>query len=181
MFCGCIRLTTLPSGLLPATTMKYYCYQSMFIGCRGLTTVPSDLLPAKTLAEYCYQSMFSDCKSLTKAPDLPATIAKNNCYANMFYGCSSLTTAYMRLTDFSNSTSSCYSMFENCSKLSNVSIAIKSFTDMNNQKNTNLSYWLNGVASSGIMNVPNTYAWTTDSITHSVNGIPSGWVVNPVL
>ena len=181
MFSGCTSLTTLPSGLLPATTMKDSCYQSMFVACRRLTTVPSDLLPATTIASSCYQSMFYGCTSLIKAPDLPATIAKNNCYANMFSGCTSLTTAYMRLTDFSNSTSSCYSMFEKCSKLSNVSIAIKSFTDMNNQKNTNLSYWLNGVASSGIMNVPNTYAWTTESITHSVNGIPSGWVVNPVL
>ena len=181
MFCGCIRLTTLPSGLLPATTMKDYCYSSMFIGCTGLTTVPSDLLPATTLANSCYSSMFSGCTSLTKAPDLPATIAKNNCYAHMFTNCSSLTTAYMRLTDFNNATSACYGMFDECSKLSNVSVAFKSFTDMNNQKNTNLSSWLKGVASSGIMNVPNTYAWTTESITHSVNGIPSGWVVNPVL
>ena len=99
----------------------------------------------------------------------------------MFTNCSSLTTAFMRLTDFSNSTSSCYSMFDQCGKLSNVSIAIKSFNDMNNQKNTNLSYWLNGVASKGIMNVPNTYAWITETISYSVNGIPSGWIVNPVL
>ena len=87
----------------------------------------------------------------------------------------------MNLTDFSNSTSSCYSMFRQCSKLSNITIAFKSFTDMNNQNNTNLIEWVYGVASSGIMNVPNTYAWTTETISYSVNGIPSGWVVNPVL
>lgn len=181
MFSGCIRLTTLPSGLLPATTMKDSCYLNMFIGCTGLTTVPSNLLPATTLAAKCYQSMFYYCTKLTKAPDLPATIAKNSCYSLMFNDCSSLTTAYMRLTDFSNSASSCYSMFAGCKKLSNVSIAFKSFTDMNNLKNSNLSYWLKGVASNGIMNVPNTYAWTTESISYSVNGIPSGWAVNPVL
>lgn len=72
-------------------------------------------------------------------------------------------------------------MFNGCSKLSNVSVGFTSFSYMNNHKNNNLSNWLNGVASSGIMNVPNTYAWTTETITHSVNGIPSGWVVNPVL
>ena len=177
MFSGCTSLTTVPD--LPATTLAANCYSNMFYNCTSLTTVPD--LPATTLAEYCYNYMFSGCTSLTTVPDLPATIANPYCYYSMFSGCISLTTAYMKLTDFSNSTLSCYKMFYSCIKLSNITIAFRSFTDMNNQKNTNLRGWVTYVASSGIMNVPNTYAWTTENISYSVDGIPSGWVVNPVL
>ena len=178
MFCGCTSLIN-KSIVLSATSVSKSSYESMFYGCTSLKNAPD--LPATTLADYCYSYMFDGCTSLKNAPDLPATIAKNYCYYRMFYNCSSLTTAYMKLTDFSNSTLSCYGMFHNCLKLSNITIAFSSFTDMNNQKSTNLRGWVQYVASSGIMNVPNTYAWKTENISYSVDGIPSGWVVNPVL
>ena len=91
MFSGCTSLTTIPSNLLPATTLEYLCYQNMFSGCTSLTTVPE--LPATTLASSCYGSMFSGCTSLVETPEgwyLPAqTTASDSCSA-MFSGCSKL-------------------------------------------------------------------------------------------
>lgn len=181
MFRDCTSLVAVPK--LPATKLMASCYGSMFSNCTSLTTLPSDLLPAGIIYEGSYSSMFYNCSSLTTVPKLPATIMNGNMgYYVMFYNCSSITSATLSLTQFGkNVTSGCKSMFGNCTKLSNVSIGFKSFTYMNDQKNTNLSSWLKGVASSGIMNVPNTYVWNTETFIYSVDGIPSGWVVNPVL
>ena len=181
MFRNCTSLVTVPK--LPATKLMKSCYGSMFSNCTSLTTLPSDLLPAGIIYEGSYSSMFYNCSSLTTVPKLPAIVMNGNMgYYTMFFNCSSITSATLSLTQFGKGvTSGCKSMFGNCTKLSNVSIAFKSFTDMNNQKNTNLSNWLKGVASSGIMKVPNTYAWNTESFIYSVDGIPSGWTVNPVL
>ena len=91
MFDGCTSLTTIPSNLLPATTLADSCYRSMFDGCTSLTTIPN--LPATTLARYCYDHMFDGCTSLVETPEgwyLPAqTTASDSCY-NMFRGCSKL-------------------------------------------------------------------------------------------
>ncbi len=74
--------------VLPATTLKDYCYNAMFYNCTSLTRAPE--LPATTLAEGCYQVMFYGCTSLTTAPVLPATTLKDYCYSGMFVDCSSL-------------------------------------------------------------------------------------------
>jgi hypothetical protein len=58
MFCDCHSLTSIPAGLLPATTLAEYCYSYMFSNCSSLTTIPEGLLPATTLAEGCYEKMF---------------------------------------------------------------------------------------------------------------------------
>ena len=42
------------------------------------------VLPATTLRESCYESMFQNCTKLVSAPDLLATNGVNNCYKNMF-------------------------------------------------------------------------------------------------
>jgi hypothetical protein len=39
MFGACTSLTTIPEGLLPATTLVTDCYHSMFYGCTSLTSV----------------------------------------------------------------------------------------------------------------------------------------------
>ena len=78
MFGGCTSLITVPSNLLPATTLESYCYSHMFEGCLNLTMSPN--LSATTLADYCYGYMFSDCISLTTAPSLPAETLANYCY-----------------------------------------------------------------------------------------------------
>lgn len=50
------------------------------------------VLPATTLKDYCYAGLFFDCTNITKAPELPATELKSNCYNSMFVGCISLGT-----------------------------------------------------------------------------------------
>ena len=185
MFANCTSLSKFPNtNDLVNFKLSNSCFNNMFNGCTSITTLPKSFLSnVNALKESCYKEMFYGCTSLKVAPELSAeTINVNNAYKGMFTNCTSLTTAKLSLNEFGSSANHvCQDMFNGCSKLSNVSVGFTSFSYMNNHKNNNLSNWLNGVASSGIMNVPNTYAWTTESITHSVNGIPSGWVVNPVL
>ena len=50
------------------------------------------VMPATTLRQSCYESMFQGCTNLVTAPLLPATAGVTDCYKNMFNGCSSLTT-----------------------------------------------------------------------------------------
>ena len=101
MFMGNASLTTVPSNMLPATTLVAGCYYSMFYNCTSLTTAPE--LPATTLANNCYYSMFSNCTSLTTAPELHATTLAQYCYMNMFFGCSSLNSITCLATDISAS------------------------------------------------------------------------------
>ena len=167
MFYGCTGLTSAPE--LPATTLANYCYHYMFSGCTGLTSAPE--LSASTLADYCYQGMFSGCTGLTSAPELPATTLANYCYGNMFYGCTGLTSApelsASTLTDY------CYiSMFYGCENLNKV-ICLATNIDATNCTNS----WLNGVATTGtFIKAAGVSDWGS-----GVSGIPSGWtVVNSV-
>ena len=105
------NLTDASGLLLPATTLKKGCYQSMFNGCKALTTAPA--LPATTLADGCYRFMFSGCKALTTAPALPATTLANNCYKDMFSYCIALTTAYVKAA-YTTTGDACSSMFYGC-------------------------------------------------------------------
>jgi hypothetical protein len=45
------------------------------------------ILPATTLKNYCYRAMFSWCTTLEKAPFLPATTLAQGCYWYMFEQC----------------------------------------------------------------------------------------------
>lgn len=74
--------------LLPATTLRNDCYESMFSGCRNLTVAPA--LPATNLADYCYANMFQNCGKLEHGPLLPATRLTSYCYDGMFSYCGSL-------------------------------------------------------------------------------------------
>lgn len=112
MFKGCTNLTTAPA--LPATEMAELCYLHMFDGCISLTMAPE--LPATTLASQCYSNMFQGCTSLETAPALPATTLAGSCYNNMFNGCSNLQTAPQLLA--TTLASGCYeAMFYNCTSL----------------------------------------------------------------
>ena len=85
--------------VLPATSLKSHCYESMFQGCTNLTSAPA--LPATELEMNCYQSMFQGCTNLTSAPVLPATTpaADMLCYNYMFKGCSRLSSITCLATD----------------------------------------------------------------------------------
>lgn len=71
----------------------------MFYGCTGLTSLPSGLLPATILAPNCYSNMFYGCTKITTAPDLLVYKLVATCYSYMFYGCSKLNRVKMMATD----------------------------------------------------------------------------------
>lgn len=75
--------------LLPAITLRTYCYASMFARCSNLEKAPKTL-PSTSLTAKCYSDMFQNCTSLTAAPYLPATTLYSGCYDAMFWQCSKL-------------------------------------------------------------------------------------------
>ena len=168
MFQNCTSLTKAP--YLPATTLAESCYYSMFSGCTSLTKAPD--LPATTLAERCYYSMFYNCKSLTKAPELTATTLAEYCYYSMFEN-SSVEEADIMATKFLPNTASY--MFENCTSLKSVKVRLTEWTNpTSSSTNTNGSYrWLIGVSSTGTFYCPP----ELDISFRSGNTIPPGWDV----
>ena len=100
MFRGCRALVS-PPRILPATTLKLACYESMFAGCSALTSVPE--LPATSLVSNCYLYMFGGCSSLTAGPKLPAKTLVSGCYQRMFQGCTSLASVEVEFTSWSPS------------------------------------------------------------------------------
>ena len=73
--------------ILPALTLREYCYRAMFSWCTFLEEAPQ--LPATTLTKGCYWYMFERC-AITTAPDLLAEHLVAECYGSMFVYCSSL-------------------------------------------------------------------------------------------
>lgn len=88
MFYSCKKLVSVPQ--IQTSQVEAYCFLEMFTTCESLVTVPTDMLPATTLALGCYWSMFKYCSGLTNAPALPATTLANYCYSRMFQGCTLL-------------------------------------------------------------------------------------------
>ena len=89
-FCSLFKKSLVISAenlVLPATTLKNYCYRALFSWCETLEKAPA--LPATTLAQGCYWYMFEKC-AITTAPELNATTLVNECYGHMFEECSSL-------------------------------------------------------------------------------------------
>ena len=90
IFCSLFKKAPVISAehlVLPALTLKNYCYRALFSCCETLTKAPE--LPATTLATGCYWYMFEKC-GITEAPVLNATTLVNECYGHMFEGCASL-------------------------------------------------------------------------------------------
>lgn len=75
--------------VLPATTLKNYCYRALFSWCTTLSKAPA--LPATTLAQGCYWYMFEQC-AITESPVLNAETLVQECYGHMFEGCALLNT-----------------------------------------------------------------------------------------
>ena len=87
IFCSLFKKAPVISAehlILPATTLKEYCYRALFSYCTTLTKAPE--LPATTLAKGCYWYMFEQC-AITEAPVLKATTLVSECYGHMFEGC----------------------------------------------------------------------------------------------
>ena len=105
LFSGCTGITSISSGLLPATKLSGMCYESMFRDCTSLSNVPNDLLPSLEVESGSYRSMFQRCTSLTRAPELNARYASYSAYDSMFWGCTSLSYIYCKLTTLGTSPS----------------------------------------------------------------------------
>lgn len=74
-------LTTIPGT---------YDFYRLFMSNENLIDASELIMPATTLKDYCYFAMFSGCTNLIKAPVLPASSLSQHCYNQMFYGCTSL-------------------------------------------------------------------------------------------
>lgn len=111
MFQGCSKLTAVADGS-QISGLGASCCVSMFRFCVKLASVPSDLLPATTLAGNCYQNMFNGCVKLEKAPKLPAPTANLTtcCYDNMFSNCTILNEAWVK-ANYENDAYKCDHMF----------------------------------------------------------------------
>ena len=105
LFSRCTGITSILSGLLPATKLSGGCYESMFRDCTSLSNVPNDLLPSLEVEASSYRSMFQRCTSLTRAPELNARYASYSAYDSMFWGCTSLSYIYCKLTTLGTSPS----------------------------------------------------------------------------
>jgi hypothetical protein len=68
----------------------YFDLTELFMNNTKLTDASGLLLPATTLRGYCYISMFQGCSNLEAGPVLPAPTLVNSCYNYMFNGCSKL-------------------------------------------------------------------------------------------
>ena len=77
LFSRCSRIVDASSLVLPATTLRGHCYDSMFYDCTSLTTAP--VLPATTLAESCYEYMFRNCTKLNYIKMLATDISASDC------------------------------------------------------------------------------------------------------
>lgn len=89
-FCSLFKKALVISAenlILPATTLKDYCYRALFSWCTTLEKAP--VLPATTLAKGCYWYMFEKC-AITTAPELLSATLVQECYGNMFNACSNL-------------------------------------------------------------------------------------------
>lgn len=82
-----LKVVSAENLILPALTLRDYCYRAMFSWCTYLVEAPQ--LPATTLAKGVYWYMFEQC-AITTAPDLPAETLVAECYGNMFTSCSNL-------------------------------------------------------------------------------------------
>lgn len=100
--------------ILPATTLKSYCYYNMFRGCANMIDVPN--LPAIELTSNCYYAMFRGCTSIVKTQKLPAKYLSAGCYAAMFMDCTSLVSTYDLPGEIIYE-GSYANMFRNCSSL----------------------------------------------------------------
>lgn len=167
MFGDCAALTT-SMARLPATTLAAQCYTYMFNSCKNLETFPE--LPATSLANNCYEAMFARCSKMTQAPALNATTLANNCYSNMFLNCTSLAQSPHLPATSVPSASSYNAMFNGCTSLATVSVALQQFPT------GGFTNWLNNVAANGTFNCPQSLG-TGATIERGVNYCPNGWTV----
>lgn len=149
-FCSLFKKANVISAenlILPATTLKDYCYRALFSWCTTLEEAP--VLPATTLATGCYWYMFEQC-AISSAPELNATTLVNECYGNMFNGCSTLSNIKCMAT----------SGFDKSKCLENWVLNVSSTGTF--VKETNTTTW-----SSGASGIPSNWTIYNDYLLYS--------------
>lgn len=167
-----LPISSIPSDLLPATSLASDCYEEMFDSNTHLTSVPEGLLPATEIQPFCYKSMFGNCTNLSTLPKhfLPATELQPSCYSFMFYNCPSLTVLPKDLLPAQTLIDKCYEyMFSRCRGLREITVK---FTNWNVSSAT--QNWVGQVASEGIFYCPKELPLLTGT-----SKIPVNWQVNP--
>ena len=146
---------------------KAYFFAYLFYNCAGLLTPP--LLPSTRMRNRCYANMFRG-TAIKFTPELPATSSASYCYQNMFMSCPELVeTRLLPFNSINAYNGIYYGMFNGCSNLSKVYVALNSWGSQSNAT-TN---WLNGVAATGTFICPA----ALDTTTRSVSRVPEGWTV----
>lgn len=96
------------------------------------------------VSNYCFYNLFSGCSTMTGTPELSSTTLAANCYQNIFNGCTALNRIRLGYKG----------------SFSGTGVPSGAFTD-----------WVNGVASSGVLEYNGT------DTTHGASAIPTGWTV----
>lgn len=167
LFEGCNRLMDAHELVLPSTTLRPHCYDSMFKDCNSVSEIPS--LNAMSLAEGCYSYMFYGCKTISPLdPDyLPATTLATNCYSHMFEASGLIVTPYLLAETL---VSGCYDyMFANNE---NMSFVQSNFTTEPGTAYTN--NWLYNVSEYGVFIFNSDAPWAANYNNYrSEHGIPA--------
>jgi hypothetical protein len=188
MFKDCTSFSYPPK--LKATKMSAECYSNMFSGCTALWEF-TDKLSCKLLADYCYRYMFSGCSNMSNGPKvLPAMELTTGCYTQMFMNCTRLKKAPLLPYDHeeaflidSGIKNSYTSMFNGCSNLREISIALLP----SNNRNTTAAIF-NGPVGQMLYNAgtaatnPKMYCWDADDNTDaSPTGTVGTWDMGTTL
>lgn len=164
---GCTHLVEAFELVLPSTTLRPHCYDSMFKGCWSLINTPQ--LNATNLAEGCYSYMYYDCESIStlNADYLPATTLAANCYSHMFEESGLMVTPYLPAETL---VSGCYDyMFANDREMFFVQ---SNFTTAPGTSYTN--NWLADVSEYGTFIVNSSASWALDYDNYrGESGIPA--------
>ena len=164
---GCNWLGDAHELVLPSTTLRAHCYDSMFKNCSSISQLPA--LNAMNLAEGCYSYMYYGCESIsTVDPDyLPATTLASNCYSHMFEESDLMTTPYLPAETL---VSGCYDyMFANDEDMSFVQ---SNFTTTPGTAYTN--NWLYNVSEYGVFTFNSDAPWAANYDNYrNPSGIPA--------
>lgn len=165
MFQSCTNLLYGPKKLLATVYPQDSC-KNMFAYCNKLIQGPEINDEATEFGNYCFQGMFQNCMALTSGPSvLSAQTLGSSCFQYMFNGCSQLVFS-PRIEALTLSTYACYGMFQNCSRLAQITCLATSISA------TYCTYnWVYGLGSSGVFRKNSSMSsWGSGN-----SGIPSGW------
>ena len=159
------------------SSLQSGCFRRLFFNDTRLTDAQGLIFP-DYVVENMFGYAFAGATSLALAPaTLPATRIGNLCYFHMFSSCTALQASPVicATKDYSNRYSGGAAMsymFQGCTKLGRVEVAITSWTESQYGDRLTCYYWLEGVPSSGVFVKPS--GLTTK---RGASYIPSGWTV----